>query len=84
MDEPYVYKKINKGKVVFLVLYMDDILLIRNDIGYLTDVKNWLATQFQMKYLGETSYVLGIQIIRDHKNKMLALSVATYIDKMLV
>ncbi|KAL0544159.1 hypothetical protein IC582_019271 [Cucumis melo] len=27
VDEPCVYKKINKGKVAFLVLYVDDILL---------------------------------------------------------
>ncbi|KAA0052796.1 gag/pol protein [Cucumis melo var. makuwa] len=39
VDEPCVYKKINKGKVAFLVLYVDDILLIWNDVGYLTDVK---------------------------------------------
>ncbi|KAA0053385.1 putative gag-pol polyprotein [Cucumis melo var. makuwa] len=52
--------------------------------GYLTDIKAWLAVQFQMKDLGEAQYVLGIQIIRDRKNKMLALSQATYIDKMLV
>ncbi|TYK26932.1 gag/pol protein [Cucumis melo var. makuwa] len=37
VDEPCVYKKINKGKVAFLVLYGDDILLIGNDMGYLTD-----------------------------------------------
>ncbi|TYK05426.1 gag/pol protein [Cucumis melo var. makuwa] len=84
VDEPCVYKKINKGKVAFLVLYVDDILLIENDVGYLIDVKTWLAAKFQMKYLGEAQYVLGIQIIRDHKNKTLALSQATYIDKMLV
>ena len=62
---------------------MDDILLICNDVRYLTDVKNWLAAQFEMKDLGEAQYVLGIQIIRDHKNRTLALSQATYIDKML-
>ncbi|TYK26934.1 gag/pol protein [Cucumis melo var. makuwa] len=84
VDEPCVYKKINKGKVAFLVLYVDDILLIGNDVGYLTDVKAWLAAQFQMKDLGEAQYVLGIQIIRDRKNKTLALSQAIYIDKMLV
>ncbi|KAL4014035.1 hypothetical protein IC575_026225 [Cucumis melo] len=84
VDEPCVYKKINKGKVAFLVLYVDDILLIGNDVGYLTDVKAWLAAQFQMKDLGEAQYVLGIQIIRDRKNKTLALSQATYIDKLLV
>ncbi|KAA0067161.1 gag/pol protein [Cucumis melo var. makuwa] len=55
-----------------------------NDVGYLTDVKTWLAAQFQMKDLGETQYVLGIQIIGDRKNKTLALSQATYIDKILV
>ncbi|KAL4035917.1 hypothetical protein IC575_004627 [Cucumis melo] len=84
VDEPCVYKKINKGKVAFLVLYVDDILLIGNDVGYLTDVKAWLAAQFQMKDLEEAQYVLGIQIIRDRKNKTLALSQATYIDKLLV
>ena len=36
-----------------------------------------------MKDLGEASYVLGIQIIRDYKNKILALSQASYIDKVL-
>ena len=36
-----------------------------------------------MKDLGNANYVLGIQIIRDRKNRMLALSQATYIDKVL-
>ena len=36
-----------------------------------------------MKDLGEPSYVLGIQIIRDRKNRFLALSQASYIDKVL-
>ena len=68
---------------VFLVLYVDDILLIGNNVKKLSDIKNWLGTKFQMKDLGEASYVLGIQIIRDRKNKMLALSQAAYIDKVL-
>ena len=33
--------------------------------------------------LGEASYILGIQIVRDRKNKLLALSQASYIDKVL-
>ena len=65
VDEPCVYKRIIDNKVVFLVLYVDDILLIGNDVGVLSEVKCWLASQFQMKDLGEASYVLGIQLIRD-------------------
>ena len=59
------------------------ILLIGNDVETLSNVKKWLAEQFQMKDLREASYILGIQIIRDHKNKLLALSQASYIDKVL-
>ena len=63
--------------------YVDDILLIGNDVETLSNVKKWLAEQLQMKYLGEASYILRIQIIRDRKNKLLALSQASYIDKVL-
>ena len=69
--------------MVFLVLYVDDILLMGNNISLLLNVKNWLAEQFQIKDMGEASYVLGIKIIRDRKNKLLALSQASYIDKVL-
>ncbi|KAA0052272.1 gag/pol protein [Cucumis melo var. makuwa] len=51
--------------------------------GYLTDIKKWLATQFQMKDLENAQYVLGIEIVRNRKNKTLAMSQTSYIDKML-
>ena len=82
-DEPYVYKRIQGTKVVFLVLYVDDILLIGNNIEVLSSVKGWLQKQFDMKDLGEANYILGIKLLRDQKNKVLALSQALYIDKIL-
>ncbi|TYK29294.1 gag/pol protein [Cucumis melo var. makuwa] len=54
-----------------------------NDVGYLTDIKKWLAMEFQMKDLGDAQYVLGIQIVRNRKSRTLAMSQASYIDKML-
>ena len=82
-DEPCVYKRIQGIKVVFLVLYVDDILLIGNDIEVLSSVKGWLPKQFDMKDLGEANYILGIKLLQDRKNKVLALSQALYIDKIL-
>ena len=55
VDEPSEYKYIKEKKVVFLVLYIDDILLIGNDVETLLNVKKWLVEQFQMKDLGEAS-----------------------------
>ena len=39
LDEPCVYKKSSGNVVVFLVLYVDDILLIGNDVGTLSLVE---------------------------------------------
>ena len=36
-----------------------------------------------MNDLGEASYILGIQVIRDRKNRTIELSQASYIDKIL-
>lgn len=72
--EPCVYKLIEGQVVVFLVLYVDDILLIGHNVKMLSDVKAWLAKQFQMKDFGNASYVLGIRIVRDRNNKLLVLS----------
>ena len=56
-DEPCVYKRRSENMVVFLILYVDDILLIGNDVGILSSVKVWLSTQFDIKDLGEASHI---------------------------
>ena len=65
------------------ILQVDDNLLISKDVGLLSLVKIWFSTQFQMKDLGEAYYILGIKVLRDHKNRKLVLSQAIYIDKLL-
>ena len=77
-EEPCVYRKMQDDMVVFLSLYVDDILLIGNDFEMLSKVKIQL-----MKDLGEAQYVLGFKIIRDRKNKIIALSQENYIDSIL-
>ena len=78
-----MYKKGEGKSVVFLILYVDDMLLMGSDISALSTVKVWLASNFDMKDLGEASYILGIKLHRDQCNRMLGLSQASYIDKIL-
>ena len=73
-DEPCVYKKCSSNVVVFLVLYVDDILLIKNDVRILSSIKVWLSVQFDMKDLGEATHILGIKLLRDRQKKMLGLT----------
>ena len=62
---------------------MDDILLVSNDLGLLHEVKRFLSQQFDMKDIGEGSYVIGIKIERDRSQRILGLSQETYINKVL-
>ena len=82
-DEPCVYKKASGSNITFLILYVDDILLIGNNIPMLKDVKSWLGNCFSMKDLGEAAYILGIKIYRDRSRRLIGLSQSTYIDKVL-
>ncbi|GJZ91392.1 retrotransposon protein, putative, ty1-copia subclass [Tanacetum coccineum] len=58
-DESFIYFKVSGSVVVFLVLYVDDILLIGNDIPMLQSVKDWLGKCFAMKDLGDATYILA-------------------------
>jgi hypothetical protein len=82
-EEPCVYKKASGSSVVFLILYVDDILLIGNDIPMLEAAKTLLKNSFSMKDLGEVAYILGIKIYRDRSKRLIGLSQDTYINKVL-
>ena len=62
---------------------MDDILLATNDKSLLYEVKQFLSKNFDMKDMGEASYVIGIKMHRDRFQGILGLSQDTYINKIL-
>jgi hypothetical protein len=83
VEECCVYKKVSGTAVVFLVLYVDDILLIGNDIPMMEAVKSSLRKSFSMKDLGEVAYILSIQLYRDRTKWLIGLSQDAYVDKIL-
>ena len=78
-----MYKKTSESAIIFLILYVDDILLIENNISMLQSIKTWLSQKFFMKDLDEASYILGIKIYRDRLKRMLGLFQSRYIDLVL-
>ena len=66
-----IYKKVSGSSVVFLILYVDDILLIGNNVEFLESIKDYLNKIFFMKDLGEAVYILGIKIYRDRLKRLI-------------
>ncbi|GJZ62862.1 retrotransposon protein, putative, ty1-copia subclass [Tanacetum coccineum] len=82
-DEPCVYMKASGSYVTFLILYVDDILIMGNNILMLQDVKSYLGRCFAMKDLGEAAYILGIKIYKDRSKRLIGLCQSAYIEKIL-
>jgi hypothetical protein len=82
-EDNCIYAKFRSGKFIFLILYVDDILLSSSDVSLLLETKRFLSSNFDMNDLGEASFVLGIEIHRDRRNGVLGLSQKAYIEKVL-
>ncbi|GKD34391.1 retrotransposon protein, putative, ty1-copia subclass [Tanacetum coccineum] len=78
-----VYQKASGSNVTFLILYIDDIIIMGNHIPSLQSVKDYLGRCFAMKDLGEASFILGIKIYRDRSKRLIGLGQNAYLDKIL-
>ena len=78
-----MYLKISGSKICIIVLYVDDILLASNNMGMIHETKEFFSKNFDMKDLGEVSFVIGLEIQRDRSRGLLGLSQKAYIEKVL-
>nr|GEY61478.1 hypothetical protein [Tanacetum cinerariifolium] len=83
LDKDIYMEQPERSDVVFLILYVDDILIMGNNIPRLKEVKDYHGKCFSMKELGEAAYILGIKIYRDRSKRLIGLSQSAYIDKIL-
>jgi hypothetical protein len=82
-EDNCIYAKFKSGKFIFLILYVDDIILASSDVSLLLKTKRFLSSIFYMNDLGEASFVLGIEIHRDRRKRVLGLSQKAYLEKVL-
>ena len=65
-DSSLFFHKTTTG-MVFLLVYVDDIIITSNDSGIISKLQNLLHSTFQMKDLGHLTYFLGLEVhSRDH------------------
>lgn len=77
----YLYQRGDDRMIV--PIHVDDITLTSKSLESLDKFVKELASHFELRDLGPTNFLLGIQITRDRPNRSIALSQPQYIDDML-
>nr|GEZ18785.1 zinc finger, CCHC-type [Tanacetum cinerariifolium] len=77
------YRSYAPGEYIYLLLYVDDMLIACKSKAKIGSTKSLLKREFDMKDLGEAKKILGMEILRDRSRKILRVSQSGYIFKIL-
>ena len=64
----------HKGSNIYILVYVDDILIVAKDMAAVIHVKERLTTVFDVRDLGEAKYFLGMSLDRDRAEHTLKMS----------
>ncbi|CAL2234808.1 unnamed protein product [Prunus armeniaca] len=59
-----LFLKREKGKLTALIIYVDDMIVTGDDQAEMQNLQKYLASEFEMKSLGDLKYFLGIKVAR--------------------
>lgn len=78
-----IYEKLADGYYIYLLLYVDDMLVASKNKQEIKSLEKLLSTEFEMKDLGAVKRILWMEISRDRSQFCLELSHSGYIEKVL-
>ncbi|XP_021856709.2 uncharacterized mitochondrial protein AtMg00810-like [Spinacia oleracea] len=59
-----LFTKTNGQEITLILLYVDDLMICSTNQTEIATLKEMLSKSFHMKYLGELSYFLGLEVFR--------------------
>ena len=81
-DNCIYHKELFGGSLIYLLLYFEDLLVSYKNMFYINRLKTQLQGEFEVKDLGATKKILGMEINRD-KIREIVLITKKYIEKVL-
>ncbi|KAH9670812.1 Integrase catalytic domain-containing protein [Citrus sinensis] len=82
-DHCVYFRRLTDGAFIYLLLYVDDMLIASKNRDEIERLKKQLASEFEIKDLGDAQRILGMKIRRDKKNGSVWLTQKSYLKKVL-
>ena len=73
-DSCVYLKGTSEGSCIYLLIYVDDMLIMSKNMAEIEKLKKSLKSEFDMKDLGAAKQILGIDIIIDRMKGTLSLT----------
>ncbi len=68
---------------LFIVVYVDELILVCNDQNKLLQIKKKLSQKFEMKDLWELHFFLGMEVERNRDQRLLHINQIKYLKEIL-
>ena len=82
VDHCVYYKQVGEH-FIYVVLYVNDMLLVENNMEVIKEVKTQLSSKFDMKDLGAANLILGMEFKRNRADKKLWFNQRKYVEAIL-
>ena len=82
-DRCFYFRKLKEVAFIYLLLYIDDMLIASKSQNEIEKLKTQLSQEFEMKDLGEAMKILGMKICRNKARGKVNLSHKQYLKKVL-
>jgi hypothetical protein len=81
--DPSVYVAQMGDVKFFIVVYVDDLILVCNNQNKLLQINKELSQKFEMKDLGESHFLLGMEVERNCDERLLCIDQIKYLKEIL-
>ena len=82
-SDPCIYYQKTDKDIVYIGVYVDDIILAGRDEKRLQEIKGDFSKKFDIKDLGELKYFLGMKVVQDKGNNYIWIGQPAYTKNLL-
>lgn len=81
--DPCIFSKIESKNMIFIAIYVDDVLYFTNSDEMKKNLHHILTSNFKMKDMGDAECCVGLNITRDKSKGIIFLDQRKYIEEVL-
>lgn len=74
---------VREDKSLIIGLYVDDMVILANDISIIREFKEAIAKRWEIKDLGEVKKILGLEVTRNRQTRSIRITQSAFTDEII-